>query len=563
MRLLAKVLGDQLARNPAETIRFEGSWAYASPEQRGLIDDWADTRSDVYSLGVVLYELLTGDTVLAHGAGDSSARPVTVDDFWRAESLRASACLLPPVEADRHRIKDELDWVVARCLRVKPGERYPSVESLGADLQRWLNRESVTARPPTLGYTLRKHARRRPALVAGSAIAMVGVVAVGVILSIAVVRISAERDRAVVAEASEAEARRIAEAVGGFVIDRLDQRNSANRGVNTTVVDIFADTYDAIEAEYSDDARIAAELHRVAGDTLFTYGQVRRALRHYERQVELVKEEFGPDSPAMVSALSGVSVCLFDLGDVEGSREIDARAAEIAAGALPPDHPSRLIARERLVYHLMREGRTAEAIEIQRSIVDAFERAQPGTMNLAKARMTLGVHLRAAGQPAEARDHLSEASRQIEAIDPWHPARFEALNALGAVLNDLSKPEQAVYTYDEMLPLVDMFFGPDSVPALITRSNLAASLEASGADERALGIRDDLSNRLEAAFPQASPARLTLEIRHALLLARLGHDERARERLTLIDQLLGEFFPDELSEPSREALSKTRELLRN
>jgi len=560
---IAKVRGDQYARNPAETIRFEGSWAYASPEQRGLIDDWADTRSDIYSLGVVLYELLTGGPVFTHDASGSSSRPVTIDDFWRAESLRPSACLLPALAVDRRRVKDELDWVVARCLCVKPGERYPSVDSLGADLQRWLDRESVTARPPTLGYTLRKQARRRPAVVAGSAVASAGLVAVAVIMAIAVVRIGAERDRAVEAEANEAEARRIAEAVGGFVIDRLDQRNTANRGINTTVAEVFAETYDLIESEYAEAPMIAIELHRVAGDTLLMYGDADRALPHYQRRLDLVEREFGPDSAQMVSALSGVSVSHFELGNTQASREADVRAAEIAERALPPDHPSRLIAQERLVTHMMREGRTAEALDIQRSVVDTFERAQPGTMNLAKARLALGVHLRATGDPIAARAPLEKAVRELEKLNPNHQSRLEALNALGAVYNDLGNPAAAALVYGDLVPLVDEYFGVQSSPAAIARANLASSLEASGSHERALEVRESLSETVVTIFEEASPVRLAIQIRHARLLALLGHDTAARESLSDIERVLEQVDPKTLSEAACRALEDTRGLLTN
>lgn len=558
---IAKVLGDRTATTATDTIRFEGSWAYASPEQRGLLDDPADTRCDVYSLGVVLYELLTGEAALAHDASGNSSRPVTIDDFWRVESLRASACLLPALAADRRRIEDELDWVVARCLRVKSGGRYPSVESLGADLQRWLDRESVTARPPTFGYVLRKQARRRPAVFAATAMGAIGLVAIGIVMAGSLMRIGAERDRALEAEARESEARRLAEAVGAFVIGRLDQRNTANRGIRTTVAEVFADTFDLIESRYADNPRVAAELHRVAGDTLRTHGNPGQALLHDRRRVRLVEQEFGRESAEMVSALSAVSVSQYALGDTEASHATDVFAAEIAERALPVGHPSRLIARERLATHLMRQGRTAEALDIQRSVVDAFKRAQPGTMDLAKARLALGVHLRAAGDPVAAKAPLERAVREIEELNPNHQSRLEALNALGAVLNDLGQPDRAAEVYEELLPVVDGYYGAESVPAVICRSNLATSLEASGADEAALVVRDALAETIAVVFEEADPTRLAIEVGHIHLLARLGRDAEARKRLVGVDRMLGEGGRGSLSEASARALEDTRALL--
>jgi eukaryotic-like serine/threonine-protein kinase len=156
-----------------------GTLEYMSPEQAEMSALGVDTRSDIYSLGVLLYELLTGSTPLTHKRMKEAAYAEILRMIKEEEPPKPSTRLsdsgeaLASISANRHTepakltklVKGELDWIVMKTLEKDRNRRYETAKDFAADVQRYLNDESVQACPPSVGYRFRKFARRnKPAL---------------------------------------------------------------------------------------------------------------------------------------------------------------------------------------------------------------------------------------------------------------------------------------------------------------------------------------------------------------------------------------------------------------
>jgi serine/threonine protein kinase len=192
---IAKALGQELTDKTLFTgfAQMIGTPLYMSPEQAGQSGLDIDTRSDIYSLGVLVYELLTGTTPFDKerfkSVGDDEMRRIIREEDPPKPSTRLaqSTETLPSISANRHTepakltklVRGELDWIVMKCLEKDRNRRYETASALAADVQHYLNDEAVQACPPSTWYCFRKFARRNK-----RALATVSVLAVALLLAV-------------------------------------------------------------------------------------------------------------------------------------------------------------------------------------------------------------------------------------------------------------------------------------------------------------------------------------------------------------------------------------------
>ncbi|PAY16774.1 hypothetical protein CKO51_24855 [Rhodopirellula sp. SM50] len=249
---LAKAMEKRLTTKTmfTEFGQVVGTPDYMSPEQAKLNQMDIDTRSDIYSLGVLLYELLSGNTPfdrqrMRSAAFDELLRIIREEEPPKPSQRLSTVDTLPSIAANRHitpaeltrQLSGELDWIVMKTLEKDRSRRYDTANGLANDVQRYLNDEPVLACPPSAAYRFRKFTRRhrRVALTAGL---LVGTLLIGLLTSgWQALRASRQRDRAVHAEAiagrrliAEQAARSDAETARGAAIDaRTDAESAANQ----------------------------------------------------------------------------------------------------------------------------------------------------------------------------------------------------------------------------------------------------------------------------------------------------------------------------------------------
>jgi WD40 repeat protein/tRNA A-37 threonylcarbamoyl transferase component Bud32 len=267
---VAKSVGQRLTEKTMFTQfgQIVGTLEYMSPEQAKLNQLDIDTRSDIYSLGVLLYELLTSSTPFNRERFRSAAfeevmRIIREEDPPKPSTRLRTSATLPAVAADRHvepqklpgLVRGELDWIVMKALEKHRGRRYETASDFAADIQRHLDNEPVVACPPSVGYKLRKFAGRHRAALATSA-ALIAILLVGAVVSTweAVRAIRAEQlardslvtarealDKAQTAEKAEGEARRLTESQRNLAQeaeeDAEQQRDNAHQAMQRAVAD--------------------------------------------------------------------------------------------------------------------------------------------------------------------------------------------------------------------------------------------------------------------------------------------------------------------------------------
>jgi hypothetical protein len=308
-----------------------GTPLYMSPEQAEMNSLDVDTRSDVYALGVLLYELLTGTTpfeseTLKKVGLDEMRRIIREEEpptpSQRLSTLEAKACSTVSerrgVEERRLRqlLQGELDWIVMKALEKDRNRRYESASALAADVQRYLSDEPVAACPPSAGYRLRKYWRRNRRLLVTA-----GIVALSLVTATAVSAWQAveARDAQHQAEAAKRQAATdaaIARAVADFLQHDLlrqvdsdpQQREELNGNPNLTVKEALDRAAAKIGERFADQPLVEAAIRTVIADAYSSLPSLHQlAVSHLERALALRQAHLGPDHPDTLASMDSLA----------------------------------------------------------------------------------------------------------------------------------------------------------------------------------------------------------------------------------------------------------------
>lgn len=462
---------------------------YASPEQvRG---EPVTTSTDVYALGAVLYELLTGE--VAHRFRDTSMAEIE-RVVCEAEIERPSAALARAggQSARRGRILEgDIDNIVLTALRKEPERRYESVGHFAEDIRRYLEGRPVTARQDTFGYRAGKFVRRHRLAVAAASLVGLLLVAFSVMMAMQAVRIARERDRA--------------NEVTKFLVELFEQSNpSEARGSTVTAREILDKGAARIESELGDQPELQATMMDTMGRVYRSLGLYASARPLLERAVELRRTTLGGKHPDVGASLHELAVLSQAEGDRETSERLYREALEIRRSALGERHADVAETYSDLGELMRNVDRLDESEDLARKALDirrdAFgDRSAPVAYSL----NNLAAVLDDRDQDEEAMRLFLEALEiKREVLGPDHPSVANTLNNIAVLYRNMGQDKAALPFDREAVAIRRKVLGAEHPDLAVSLNNLAIALKEQGElDEAEPLFREALAMKLKLLGP--------------------------------------------------------------
>jgi eukaryotic-like serine/threonine-protein kinase len=538
---VAKATGQRLTERTlfTEFGAVVGTLEYMSPEQAELNNQDIDTRSDLYSLGVLLYELLTGTTPLQRERFQRVAfteilRMIREEEPPRPSTRLSSTDTLPALAACRQTepakltklVRGELDWIVMKALEKDRSRRYDTANDFALDVQRYLADEPVQACPPSTAYRLRKLVRRNKGPLVAAAVVFLALVGGTVAATLGL--IEARKQRAA-AEANEKEALLAADAekkaketaqtreaetsaVLDFVLDRVfgaarPEGKYGGLGHDVTLRRALKAALPFVDKSFAEQPLIEARVRMSLGLSFSYLGDGEIAVKQYERARALYTRHRGPDDADTLRSMMGQALCYHMLGRDDEALRLHEETLALLQAKLGPDDPDTLAAMNNKAISYAALGRHADALELRKETL-ALMKDKLGTdhADTLMSMNNLAISYAALGRYAEALELLEVTLALKKAkFGRDHPDTLTTLANLANCNFALGRHAAALELREQTLALRKAKLGTEHADTLMAMNNLALSYAAAGNLDLALPLCEETLKMRQAQLGAAHP----------------------------------------------------------
>lgn len=552
---IAKLLEDGSsgpAVDPTVTANRMITPQYASPEQ--IKGAPISTATDVYSLGVVLYELLTGhrpydlrgkargEILELIGEVDPASPSTQVMQTEEVTYLDGTTTTLTPElvsvargtdpQSLRRELTGDLDTIVLTAMQKDPDRRYASVERLAEDLRRYRTGLPILARADTFSYRARKFIRRNKAATIAATIAFISLIAGTTGLAVRLKQAQGAQAQLVKeSENARLQARR-SQRLSDFLQDMLASVSPREKGKEVTVREVLDEAVKTADSELGGDPRLLGSILSTIGDTYRTLDMFEQARAQLDRAYALAREHYDPNDVEIATCLNNLGVLLYETGDYSKSNELHREALSIRERVLGRTSAASAQSLNNLAAVLSVTGAYdesralfTEALQIRRTVLDAQDPLIAITMS------HLASILEHNGEYAAAEEMTREVldlRRQVYGDE--HAETVRTIATLGNLHRAQGKYDEAESELREALSLQRKLHGPNNLDVAETLNNLAVVLRARERHREAASL---LRETLDIARALLGEEHVTV----ATIMSNLGNTLRAAGEVSEAEDL--------------------------
>ncbi|HEX3356370.1 MAG TPA: tetratricopeptide repeat protein [Tepidisphaeraceae bacterium] len=502
-----------------------GTPIYMSPEQAEmsqLLD--IDTRSDVYSLGVLLYELLTGETPfdqkrLRAAAFDEMLRIIRDEEPPKPSTRLNTSDSLPSIAVNRQlepsklatTISGDLDWIVMKALQKDRARRYETATALAEDIRRHLSDLPVSAHPPSKADRFRKFARRNKAALLSITFVAIALLVGTVVSTWQAVRATQAKREALAERDNKDRALREAEEVSNYLTSAFSSPDPSRDGRTITIAEVLDRDVKELKEKFKDNPHTKADLLEAIGKTYQGLGLYNDAIPLLEQSIELRKSILGPDHPDIIWRMQNLATAYWQGRGPQTALPLAQQVLKWQMERLGPDHLETL----------------QSAVQVA-SLCNAVGRHQEALLMI--------------------EDAVKRLKQKVAADDP---VLFWPMNFQADIYIALERPEEAVPIYEQLLRLRKEKLGSDHRDTLFSMDALAICYQKAGRLDDAVSLfNETIRLRIEKLGPGHPETRQSLN--HLLdtcaAMKEYGHAVEIMERLAAtLNAKLGPNHPETLA----------------